>query len=483
MKNHTPLEEAGKEYFFDLRNILIDFLSIGTWSFIEERFAHVGLEWRPDLSPGWGKPQYVSRVLAEMSEEDIVELAKRCINKSQEEEVYAIQDALWWYQSAGRSTLSRVTRDRLLESLDGQRLHPSIAPIEFLKTFPQLKSTFSWNSSKYYYTNGNQLMRDRSHLELYGLEAPEEKVRPCSHKELLEEYNFSKWSDPRVFEFLERLVHPEIRKEEDQRKLVEILNKQLIRDGFKLECTSFISGYSVYSVEAITTSSSETPKYLIFASNGPKPEIGFEDAVSNKIAILKHEESCLVYDRPIDRNSGLLWEDLVKWWQNTTYFAQTNKSDPRVSLGQRLLESMPDSPPERYLFVAYFYILRPIYTTNLPALIPQVYVHYDPITISALRKRGDSQRFERQRMDFLLLLPQGTRVILEVDGIQHYSINNEPSPITYAVTVRSDRELHLLGYDVYRFAGIELDSKEKAQKIVEKFFLQLFDKHGITKTA
>ncbi len=91
----------------------------------------------------------------------------------------------------------------------------------------------------------------------------------------------------------------------------------------------------------------DNPKYLIFASNGPKPEIGFKDAVSNSIVILKNESSCLVYNHPI---------------------------------------------------------------------------------------------------------------------------------------VRSDRELHLLVYDVYRFAGIELNSKEKARGVVENFFRQLFAKRGINQS-
>jgi hypothetical protein len=56
------------------------------------------------------------------------------------------------------------------------------------------------------------------------------------------------------------------------------------------------------------------PKNLIFASNGPKPEIGFRDAINNDIVILSHEESCLVGDRHIS-DDGLLWSVLVDWWR------------------------------------------------------------------------------------------------------------------------------------------------------------------------
>lgn len=468
-------EKAENEFWSELTAVLIDFLSTGTWDVIEETFARVKLGWRDDLEPGWGKPKYVTKVIGDLSKEEIIALTIRCIDNFPKATACALQDALWWYQSAVKITLSQVTRDRLLESLDGQRLHPTLKPDEFLQTLPQIADSGSFfSSAQYYYTDNNQLMCIRD-----GLFQQSRQEEPCSHKELIESYGFRKWSDPRVFDFFERLVHPEVREEKAQSQLVNILNKQLIRDGFSLKCTSFISGYHVYSVEAVAKGIEETPKYLIFASNGPKPEIGFEDAISNKIAILKYEEHCLVYDRPINRNLGLSWEDLVDWWQDSKCFTQNGGNDPRRFLGQRLLESMSDSVPERCLFEAYFTVLRPIYGTNLPALIPQVYVHYDPMTVSMLKKRGDNQRFEKQRMDFLLLLPQSIRVILEIDGIQHYSSNGKPSPAIYAVTVRSDRELRLFGYDVYRFAGIELNSKEKAKKVTESFFRQLFDRYGI----
>jgi len=54
------------------------------------------------------------------------------------------------------------------------------------------------------------------------------------------------------------------------------------------------------------------PKNLIFASRGPKPEIGFADAINNDIIVLSGEESCPSYhrshqggaDRPLERGVG-----------------------------------------------------------------------------------------------------------------------------------------------------------------------------------
>lgn len=46
-------------------------------------------------------------------------------------------------------------------------------------------------------------------------------------------------------------------------------------------------------------------------------------------------------------------------------------------------------------------------------MIPQVYLHYDPRTRI---QRGDKQVLARQRMDLLLLLNHGVRVVIESMG-------------------------------------------------------------------
>jgi hypothetical protein len=41
----------------------------------------------------------------------------------------------------------------------------------------------------------------------------------------------------------------------------------------------------------------------------------------------------------------------------------------------------------------------------------------------------------RERMDFLLLLPRGERIVLEVDGKQHYAQGDTASPRLYSEMV------------------------------------------------
>ncbi|TGV75426.1 hypothetical protein EN801_038970, partial [Mesorhizobium sp. M00.F.Ca.ET.158.01.1.1] len=134
--------------------------------------------------------------------------------------------------------------------------------------------------------------------------------------------------------------------------------------------------------------------------------------------ILSNAASCLVYDRPI-RRDGLLWSELVDWWRS-----QDPASDePARALGERLHASLA-SDAERTLFSTYFKIYRPRLGDALPALIPQVYLQYDPAMVKLLRHRSG---LRRQRMDFLLLLPGHQRVVIEVDGSQHFSAERKPS--------------------------------------------------------
>lgn len=87
----------------------------------------------------------------------------------------------------------------------------------------------------------------------------------------------------------------------------------------------------------------------------------------------------------------------------------------------------------------------------------------------------------RQRMDFLMLLPQDQRIVIEIDGKQHYANEaGQAQPRLYAEMVAEDRRLRLAGYEVYRFGGYELcHDPDSADEVVAVFFRDLFDRHGI----
>jgi len=280
-------------------------------------------------------------------------------------------------------------------------------------------------------------------------------------------------SRKRFASLIEAALHPLARRGQEQVQLAERLNVVFGRDGYRLEICGFESGYPIYRVTPLARGVAGRPKNLIFASIGPKPEIGFKDAVNNDIIILSNADSCLVYDRPIS-DDGLLWSELGDWWRTTHCETDTTADEARQRLGKRLRESLA-SDGERGLFDTYFRRLRGTFAEALPALIPQVYLHYDPAIMARIRHR---ETIPRQRMDFLLLLPRKARVVIEVDGQHHFAQGGSPSLAAYAQMVRADRDLRLLEYEVYRFGANELVGAAY-EDTVQRFFARLFEKHRV----
>jgi hypothetical protein len=288
---------------------------------------------------------------------------------------------------------------------------------------------------------------------------------------LFEQIGAMTCSVDRFGRLIEAALHPLGRRGPDQIALVNAINPVLRLDGYKLTAESELSGHPIYRLGTISRSPSGTPKNLIFASDGPKPEIGLGDAINNDIVILANASSCLVYDKSISRD-GLLWADLVEWWRQ---LQDDSAADQAKALGGRLHQSLA-SDAERMLFETYFRIYRPRLGDALPALIPQVYLHYDPAVVKTLRHR---KGFVRQRMDFLLLLRDGARVVIEVDGSQHFSRDGKPSLEAYAEMVSADRDLRLAGYEIYRFGSNELVGSQAAAKI-ETFFDRLWQLYKVS---
>ncbi len=280
-------------------------------------------------------------------------------------------------------------------------------------------------------------------------------------------------SDRRFQLFLEGLsssrVHPD---EPEQRRLAVIANRALAKCGAELRETGYDGGYPVFSLVSTADGAQGKPKNLIFASP-VKPDLRFRDAVNNDIEIVTNAAEVLVYDRPIG-NDGLLWRDLQAWWAETRGIAAA--TDAKKTLYARLLRSLPSSsPPQVRLFKAFFATFRSR-VPALPALLPEVWLHWDPKTV---RERGTAA-LARFRMDFLMLLSGNARVVIEVDGKQHFADDaGRADPARYGEMVSADRDLRLAGYEVYRFGASELDEAH-GSALVADFFGRLFRRHGIS---
>ncbi|WP_234312123.1 hypothetical protein [Streptomyces griseus] len=221
-------------------------------------------------------------------------------------------------------------------------------------------------------------------------------------------------------------------------------------------------------------------KNLIFAADGAKPQIVLRDAVNNDVEIVRHADTCLVFTDPLPPQ-GLAWRQMVAWWRKS-HQPDVDEKAAADALYRRLYRSL-DSPPEQLLMITYCARYAKEGGFDLPALIPQVYLRYAPYT----RKSGkQSGALYRQRMDFLLLAPDRSRIVIEVGGVQHYGRPNPPDdtcrvthtavPQLYAEMVAEDRRLRLAGYEIYRFGGREL-TEPGGKQLLEDFFTELLTRH------
>lgn len=399
------------------------------------------------------KRVYVRSRLQGLNNDQLLQLARQV---EQDHVSFSLSEFLRLLEeSSDGQTVTELTRRSILKALNGVDLFGELPLVEQLSKLWPL-----------------------SEMRGAGFEAnlEESVIRHCSNNEdwtnaeLLEVVGALNCSRQLFFKLLEAVISPNARRGKEQAQLVDSLNSFLKADGYHLRPSGSISGHSAFSVTRVSGGVSGAPKNLIFASTGPKPEIVIQDAINNDIRIVRNEEHCLVYDRLI-HSSGLTKEQMVAWWKD--HQAIQDDAEARRSLSQRLMASLA-SDGERNIFGVYYRAFKDL-GEKLPALIPQVYLHYDPYTLAQL---GGVGRLSRQRMDFLLLFSDAGRVVIEVDGSQHFAEDGKPSLARYADMVAADRDLRLAGYEVYRFGANELTGHGSTERI-EGFFRRLLRKHAV----
>jgi hypothetical protein len=108
-----------------------------------------------------------------------------------------------------------------------------------------------------------------------------------SVEHLLEQIGALSCSRDRFSRLIEAALHPLGWRGADQLSIVKTLNAVFRRDGYELRAEGEESGYPLFRLAPLGRGAAGSPKNLIFASNGPKPEIGFSDAINNDIVILR----------------------------------------------------------------------------------------------------------------------------------------------------------------------------------------------------
>lgn len=359
------------------------------------------------------------------------------------------------YFTEGFFKISNFTRDKILKELNSLgNLEGKLDIVDFLDRVFDIKNKTSeekdFESFEYDVIRHMRCNDDWDYLYLL-----KEKLELLYQPDDLFKY------------FLEQIVHPLIRDEADKKVYITVINKYLINDGYELMKDDILSGESIYKVKQLSKSGvNGQVKNLIFASDGFKPEIIITDSLNNDIEIVKNKDNCLIYYNSIGKQ-GLRWGELVEWWN-----LQENSKDNLLTIEQSLykrLEKTLSNDVEKKLFYLYYKEFKPILENELPVLIPQVYLHYDPLTI---RQLYGKKRLTHQRMDFLILFSDSDRIVIEIDGKQHYSDGDKSSPKKYSEMVEADRRLTLNGYKVFRFGGYEL-GKKNSEELIKKFFYDL----------
>ena len=417
----------------------------------------------------YSKRKYVRARITTLKGTDLLELAQRVI---EEYDVPDLKDYISEITTHSNSRITDLTRRAILTELDEVGALFGDLPVwDGLATLlPNLEK------SSRYGNRFNTTLRDD--IQKHYVEDND-----FSNFQLLDQCGALTCSQQRFFDLLEKVVDPVCRRGEIQSQLVQALNKLLGADGFALTWIGDISRHPQYGVRRVTAGAAGTPKNLIFASVNRKPDLYFTDAINNDVAIA-NDSDALIYDRLLTE-SGLLWPSLADWWRERQSLTEQTAANRNLFLRLRAAVRATNSPGEIAIFETYYAHLAERMSDKLPALIPQVYLHYDPRTAN---QRGVNRVLLRQRMDFLLLLNRGIRIVIEVDGKHHYARDDIASPGKYAEMAAEDRRLKLQGYEVYRFGAAEFSDVEIIEgryvvgpnsfKLIVAFFEKLFERYA-----
>ncbi len=440
-----------------IENIVIEILSA------EKAYNLPGIAEKYGLASGteseamYSKSSYLSKRLKDKSNLFVLDIALRIAkdyNSTELRRAITLYNDMQKFQINGN--IRRVLLDELCnlkEKLEGEK-----SIVEFLNRIWELKSIPS------IYSSGSLEDDIFQHMV---------RNNDWSYNELFDTYLDIIGTDDEIFtKFLETLVDPVIRKGSKQREMLSLINSHIAEADYVLTESGSKIGMPIYKLISKKAGVDGQVKNIIFAADGHKPEFVFTDAVNNDIAIVKNEGNCLVFDKRIPE-SGLKWADLVTWWSSSKYHNPDEDNVDRELF--KRLEITLDPRLEKHFFRKYYNLFKNELGGNLPALIPQVYLHYDPKTISQL---NGQKRLERQRIDFLMLLSNRHRIIIEIDGKHHYAHGEIASPKLYSEMIAEDRRMKLAGYDLYRFGGYELTYGNK-DSLIEDFFRKLFDKYEI----
>jgi hypothetical protein len=189
------------------------------------RCEHYGLEPRKETEAVDSKKQYVLRRLEKLSDQEVLKVANLILADIADDPLQSANDPLQSAveQLSDKPLVSDITRRRMAEALSGFSLTGTANIQDFgLKHWPD-----TWNGPNVFAIAGKQFIIS---------------------EEILKRLGFFNCSQIRMFGFIEDLVNPSYRKEDEQKAIVEKLDPLLRLDGFTLAESGRVSGCPIYRI-------------------------------------------------------------------------------------------------------------------------------------------------------------------------------------------------------------------------------------------
>ena len=289
-----------RDYLAELRGLFHSEFSSRSWTRLETHFEELNLPWT--RQEGDTKEKYVDRYLRQIADDELIRISRwYLVHEKANVNAGRIKDLLDWLKSRGMQRISEITRRALLEAVENRRLSGRLDLAEFMKL-----AGIAWcgDAMTAVGQGPSSLFTENPFYLLYGTGQPGPRTA-LSNRQFLKDCGFLIWPDTRVIQLLETLVAPSVREGVEQSEWIALLSPVLKADGFEFQQRDTISGRPVFQLIGPSMGVAGRPKNLIFASIGPKPELGFADAINNEIVVLTNADSCLIYDRPLS-DAGLL---------------------------------------------------------------------------------------------------------------------------------------------------------------------------------
>lgn len=221
---------------------------------------------RYGMEPGDGreafdsKTKYIMRRLEKLSDEKVYAIAREVVKTYPNDELQAAIERL---QEDGR-LVSDITRQHVVKALNGFSLAGSRDLMELLvRHFPDITKKQSYRSFESVHDDIVQ------HAVLND---------DYENGEILEQAGFPTCSQARMFTFLEDVLYPARRDEQDQEAIAVKLNPILRRDGVFLARSGQVSGYPTYKATNTAATGAQPADDLISKTLSSFDESGVHTA-------------------------------------------------------------------------------------------------------------------------------------------------------------------------------------------------------------